>query len=77
MQKIKPKNKNKSNYTAVNLSNERRRDVHKKSKKPRFVIKDTKQAIKEAANGCWWIEQYLRASYSWRDTARYGIDDAY
>tara|TARA_R100000664_G_scaffold33847_2_gene52328 strand:+ start:1108 stop:1365 length:258 start_codon:yes stop_codon:yes gene_type:complete len=33
-------------------------------------------AIIKAANGCWWIESYLRASINWRGkTADQGIDD--
>ena len=33
-------------------------------------------AIKKAANGKWWIEQYIQASLYWRDPDELkGIDD--
>ena len=33
-------------------------------------------AIKKAANGKWWIEQYIQASLYWRDPDEMrGIDD--
>ena len=32
------------------------------------------QKIKKAANGCWWIEQYIMGSITYRPDLR-GVDD--
>jgi hypothetical protein len=40
------------------------------------VAQRRQKAIKKAANGKWWIEQYIQASLYWRDPDEMrGIDD--
>ena len=43
-------------------------------KKGRAVQKRRAQKIKKAANGCWWIEQYIMGSITYRPDLR-GVDD--
>ena len=39
-------------------------------------VQRRQKAIKKAANGKWWIEQYIQASLYWRDPDEMrGIDD--
>ena len=48
-----------------------------KRKKVNNGVNQTKQRyqkIKKAANGCWWVEQYIMGSITYRSNFK-GIDD--
>ena len=74
-----------SNYkkktTLAQWTDERRRKGQKKGqetkKKVNNGVSQTKQKyqkIKKAANGCWWIEQYIMGSITYRPSLK-GVDD--
>ena len=74
-----------SNYkkktTLAQWTDERRKKGQKKGqetkKKVNNGVSQTKQKyqkIKEAANGCWWIEQYIMGSITYRPSLK-GVDD--
>jgi hypothetical protein len=74
-----------SNYkkktTLAQWTDERRRKGQKKGQETKKKInngasqtKQKYQKIKEAANGCWWVEQYIMGSITYRSNFK-GIDD--
>ena len=76
-----------SNYkkktTLAQWTDERRKKVQRKGQETKNKnkvnngVSQTKQRyqkIKEAANGCWWVEQYIMGSITYRSNFK-GIDD--
>ena len=74
-----------SNYkkktTLAQWSEVRQKEGQKKSKQARKSINDglnptqrKYQKIKKAANGCWWIEQYIMGTMTYRANM-VGVDD--
>ena len=73
LKKIK---KSKKKTTLVNLSSEQRKAGRNLTKKKTSTVDRRTQAIKKAANGCWWIESYLNGVYLWRAKEQMnGVDD--
>jgi len=74
-----------SNYkkktTLAQWTDERRRKGQKKGQETKKKVnngasqtKQKYQKIKKAANGCWWIEQYIMGSITYRPSLK-GVDD--
>ena len=74
-----------SNYkkktTLAQWTDERRRKGQRKGQETKKKInngasqtKQKYQKIKKAANGCWWVEQYIMGSITYRSNFK-GIDD--
>ena len=74
-----------SNYkkktTLAQWTDERRRKGQRKGQETKKKVnngasqtKQKYQKIKKAANGCWWIEQYIMGSITYRPSLK-GVDD--
>ena len=74
-----------SNYkkktTLAQWTDERRKKGQRKGQETKKKInngasqtKQKYQKIKEAANSCWWVEQYIMGSITYRSNFK-GIDD--
>jgi len=74
-----------SNYkkktTLAQWTDERRKKGQKKGQETKKKVnngasqtKQKYQKIKKAANGCWWIEQYIMGSITYRPSLK-GVDD--
>tara|TARA_R100000458_G_C8170991_1_gene171496 strand:- start:440 stop:673 length:234 start_codon:yes stop_codon:yes gene_type:complete len=76
MQDVKKIKKSRKKTTLVDLSSEQRAAGRAKpQEKPKESCQDKRvRTIKKAANGCWWIEQYLMADITTRKTT-WGIGD--
>ena len=77
MQEIKKIKKSRKKTTLVDLSSKQRSPGRAKPNKdkPKISCQDKRvQTIKKAANGCWWIEQYLMADIT-TPKNKWGIGD--